>query len=96
LYDKYNVRGAAISAVDLIKGIGICAGLDAIDVPGATGTIHTNFEGKASAAIEQFKEGKDFIYLHLEAPDECSHQGDIEGKIKSLELIDEKIVRAYN
>ncbi|NLY70193.1 MAG: cofactor-independent phosphoglycerate mutase [Clostridiales bacterium] len=93
LYDKYNVRGAAISAVDLIKGIGICAGLDAIDVPGATGTIHTNFEGKASAAIEQFKNGKDFIYLHLEAPDECSHQGDIDGKIKSLELIDEKIVK---
>jgi 2,3-bisphosphoglycerate-independent phosphoglycerate mutase len=90
-YDKYQVRGVTISAVDLIKGIGICAGLGAVDVPGATGTLHTNFKGKADATIENFKNGQDFVYLHLEAPDECSHQGDLEGKIKSLELIDEKI-----
>lgn len=91
-YDKYHIKGATISAVDLIKGIGICAGLKSIDVEGATGTIHTNFSGKAEAAIQQFKEGMDFIYLHVEAPDECSHQGDLPGKIKSMELIDEKIV----
>jgi 2,3-bisphosphoglycerate-independent phosphoglycerate mutase len=92
LFDKYHVRGATISAVDLIKGIGICAGLEAVDVPGATGTLQTNFEGKADATIDQFRKGSDFVYLHLEAPDECSHQGDLSGKIKSLELIDEKIV----
>lgn len=91
-YDKYKIRGVTISAVDLIKGIGICAGLDAIDVPGATGTIHTNYTGKAEATIDQFKKGMDFVYLHLEAPDECSHQGDLAGKIMSLELIDQKIV----
>jgi 2,3-bisphosphoglycerate-independent phosphoglycerate mutase len=91
-YDKYQINGATISAVDLIKGIGVCAGLETIDVEGATGTIHTNFDGKAEAAIEAFKRGVDFLYVHLEAPDECSHQGDMPGKIKSLELIDEKVV----
>lgn len=92
-YDKYGIKGAVISAVDLIKGIAICAGLDSIDVEGATGTLHTNYEGKADAAINLFKSGTDFVYIHVEAPDECSHQGDLEGKIKSLELIDEKIIR---
>jgi 2,3-bisphosphoglycerate-independent phosphoglycerate mutase len=77
----------------LIKGIGLCAGLDSIDVEGATGTIHTNFEGKAQATINEYKKGKDFVYLHLEAPDECSHQGDLQGKIKSLELIDKKVLK---
>jgi len=91
-FDKYKVTGITISAVDLIKGIGVCAGLPAVDVPGATGTLHTDFDGKAAAAIEQFKRGVDFIYLHVEAPDECSHQGDLEGKIKSIEMIDEKII----
>ncbi|MDD3350114.1 MAG: cofactor-independent phosphoglycerate mutase [Eubacteriales bacterium] len=91
-YDKYHITGATISAVDLIKGIGICAGLASIDVPGATGTVHTNYEGKLQATIAQFEKGLDFVYLHLEGPDECSHQGDLPGKIKSLELIDEKIV----
>lgn len=90
-YDKYKISGTAISAVDLIKGIAICAGLDSVDVEGATGTIHTNFEGKAKAGIEEFKKGKDFVYMHLEGPDECSHQGDMEGKIKCMGLIDEKI-----
>lgn len=92
-FDKYKITGTAISAVDLIKGIAICAGLDSVDVEGATGTLHTNFEGKADAAVKAYQEGKDFIYLHLEAPDECSHQGDLEGKIKSLELIDEKVLK---
>jgi len=89
--EKFGITGTAISAVDLIKGIAICAGLNSVDVEGATGTIHTNFEGKAQAAIEEFKNGSQFVYMHLEAPDECSHQGDMADKIKSLELIDEKI-----
>ncbi len=91
-YEKYGVKGATIAAVDLIKGIGLCAGLEAIHVDGATGTLHTNYEGKALAAMAAFKSGADFIYIHIEAPDECSHQGDLPGKIKSMELIDEKIV----
>lgn len=90
--DKYGVKGAVISAVDLIKGIGLCAGLESIDVVGATGTVHTNFTGKAEAAIKALKEGNDFIYLHMEAPDECGHRYEIDNKVKSIELIDEKVV----
>ncbi|MEF9922051.1 MAG: cofactor-independent phosphoglycerate mutase [Anaerovoracaceae bacterium] len=92
-YDKYKITGTAISAVDLIKGIAICAGLNSVNVEGATGTLHTNYKGKADAAIREFKDGKDFVYMHLEGPDECSHQGDMEGKIKCLEDIDQKILR---
>jgi len=90
--DKYGLEGAVISAVDLINGIGVCAGLEPIVVPGATGTIHTNFAGKAQGAIDALTGGKDFVYIHLEAPDECGHQGDLAGKMKSMELIDEKVV----
>lgn len=86
-----GLKGAAISAVDLIKGIAIGAGMDSIDVDGATGNIHTNFDGKAAAAIDALKT-HDYVYIHLEAPDECGHQGDKSGKIRSIELIDEKIV----
>ncbi|MBQ2747054.1 MAG: cofactor-independent phosphoglycerate mutase [Firmicutes bacterium] len=89
--ERYGIKGAAISAVDLIKGIAICAGLDSIDVEGATGNKHTNYDGKAKAAIEAYKNGTEFIYMHMEAPDECSHQGDMEGKVECLETIDEKI-----
>lgn len=92
-YDKYGIKGTAISAVDLIKGIAICAGLNSVDVEGATGTLHTNFDGKAKAAIHEFKDGKDFVYMHLEGPDECSHQGDMEGKIQCMESIDQKVLR---
>lgn len=91
--NKYHLEGSVISAVDLVKGIGICAGLESIDVPGATGNIHTNFDGKAMAGIDALKRGKEYVYLHVEAPDECSHQGDCPGKIKSMEIIDEKIVK---
>lgn len=91
--EKFGVDGSVISAVDLINGIGILAGLKPVHVEGATGTIHTNFEGKADAAIETLLAGDDFIYIHLEAPDECGHQGDLEGKIKSIEIIDEKVVK---
>lgn len=90
--EKYGLNGTVISAVDLIKGIGLCAGLDSIDVEGATGNIHTNFTGKAEAAIKAFKDGSDFIYLHIEAPDECGHRYEIDNKVKSIEIIDEKVV----
>ena len=89
---KYGVEGSVISAVDLVKGIGVCAGLKIVDVPGATGNIHTNFAGKAAAALEELRGGRDFVYLHVEAPDECGHQGDVAGKVRSIELIDEKII----
>ncbi len=92
-YDKYGITGTAISAVDLIKGIAICAGLNSVDVEGATGTLHTNFDGKAAAAIKEFKDGKDFVYMHVEGPDECSHQGDRDGKIECMHSIDVKILK---
>lgn len=92
-YDKYKIKGTAISAVDLIKGIAICAGLNSVDVEGATGTLHTNFAGKAEAAIREYKDGKDFIYMHLEGPDECSHQGDMEGKIQCMHSIDQQVLK---
>lgn len=88
---KFGLTGAVISAVDLIKGIGVYAGLDIIDVPGATGYLDTNFEGKARAAIEALKE-RDFVFLHVEAPDEASHSGKLADKIKAIELFDEKVV----
>ena len=89
----YNKKGAVVSAVDLIKGIAILAGMKSIDVEGATGNIHTNFDGKAKAAADALLEGgADLVYVHLEAPDECGHQGDALGKTKSLEIIDEKII----
>lgn len=91
--DKFGITGAAISAVDLIKGIAICAGLDSIDVEGSTGTLNTNYDGKADAALKAFRTGRDFVYVHLEGPDECGHQGDTAGKILSLERIDSKIVK---
>ena len=68
--EKYGVQGSVISAVDLVKGIGVCAGLRVVEVPGATGNIHTNFVGKAMAAVQELKNGQDFVYVHLEAPDE--------------------------
>ena len=90
--EKYGVEGAVISAVDLIKGIGICAGLEPVSVEGATGTITTNFRGKGEAAIEAFAGGKDLAYIHIEAPDECAHQGSRADKILALERIDAEIV----
>ncbi len=91
--EKYNLKGSVISAVDLIKGIGIGAKMNVIEVPGATGTYHTNFQGKAEYAINALKEGYDYVYIHMEAPDECGHQGDLENKIKSIELIDSIVVK---
>lgn len=90
--DKYGLTGAMISAVDLLKGIGISAGLDAPHIEGATGNIHTNFTAKKNAAIDKLKQGKDFVYIHVEAPDECGHRFETDNKIRAIELIDEKIV----
>ena len=87
----YGVKGAVVSAVDLIKGIGLSAGMTCPDIPGATGNIHTNFEGKAQKAIELLKT-HDFLYIHIEAPDECGHRHEIENKILAIERIDEKII----
>lgn len=88
---KYGITGTVISAVDLIKGLGICAGLKVVDVEGATGNVHTNYYGKAIAAVEALKKGDDFVYIHIEAPDECGHRNEVENKVKSIEFIDEKI-----
>jgi 2,3-bisphosphoglycerate-independent phosphoglycerate mutase len=91
--NKYGLKGSVISAVDLVFGIGILAGLEPVEVAGATGNIHTNFDGKAQAAIAQLlHKGKDFVYLHIEAPDECGHRHEIDNKVKSIEIIDQKIV----
>ncbi len=91
--DKYNKKGAMISAVDLLKGIAIAAEMENIEVEGVTGNINTNFEGKAKAAIDALKSGQDFVYVHMEAPDECGHRGEIDNKVKSIELIDSKVVK---
>ena len=91
--DKWGIRGAVISAVDLIKGIGICAGMTSIDVCGATGNINTNFRGKADAAINALKNGYDFVFIHVEAPDECGHRAEIENKVLSIEKIDSDILK---
>lgn len=84
----YGKNGAVISAVDLVKGLGILAGMKVIEVSGATGNWDTNFQGKANACVEALLAGLDFVYVHMEAPDECGHHGDIEKKIYSIEQID--------
>lgn len=86
--EKYGVEGAMISAVDLLKGIGACAGMDVIEVEGATGNVDTNFEGKARAALDALLGGKDFVYMHVEAADECGHQGQTDNKVLSIERLD--------
>ncbi|MFA7637227.1 MAG: cofactor-independent phosphoglycerate mutase [Monoglobales bacterium] len=89
---KNGLKGSVVSAVDLVKGIGKLAGMDVIEVEGATGNLETNFEGKAKAAADKLLSDSDFVYLHYEAPDECGHHGDAEGKIKSIEYIDKRVL----
>ncbi len=88
---KWGLTPAVISAVDLIKGIGVCAGCDVISVEGATGNFETNYRGKAEAAIRAFRD-HDFVYIHVEAPDECGHQGRPDLKTASVEKIDAEIL----
>lgn len=89
--EKFRIKGAVISAVDLIKGIGVCAGLHIIDVPGATGYLDTNYEGKAEYALRWLEKG-DFILVHIEAPDEAGHEGSWEKKIKAIEDFDRRFL----
>lgn len=89
---KYGLNGSMISAVDLLKGIGKFSNMRVVNVEGATGYIDTNFEGKAKAAIDEFKSGQDFVYIHVEAPDECGHRNEMENKVKSISLIDKLIL----
>ena len=90
--EKYGLRASMISAVDLLKGIGKFSGMHVVRVQGATGYIDTDFDGKAAAAIHEFENGQDFVYIHVEAPDECGHRGEIENKVRAISLIDEKIL----
>lgn len=93
LLDTYHLKnGAVISAVDLIKGIGVYAGLEVINVEGATGLYDTNYEGKAQAAIDALRTN-DFVYLHIEASDEAGHEGDYELKLKTIEYLDARVVK---
>ena len=92
--EKTGKKGVMISAVDLLKGIAVGAGMDNIIVPGADGTLHTNYEGKANAAIKALtEEGYDFAYIHVEAPDEMGHQGSVERKIKAVENLDGRVIK---
>lgn len=92
--EKTGKRGVMISAVDLLKGIGVGAGLHNIIVEGANGTLETNYEGKAQAAVDALtKDGYDFAYIHVEAPDEMGHQGSVERKIKAIEYLDQRVIR---
>ncbi|MBI5408440.1 MAG: cofactor-independent phosphoglycerate mutase [Nitrospirae bacterium] len=89
--DKYKLKGALISAVDLTKGLGLCAGFDIVNVKGATGYIDTNYSGKAKAALKALKQ-RDLVYVHVEAPDEAGHNGDMKIKIQAIEDFDSKVV----
>ena len=93
-YEKYHKRGVMISAVDLLKGIAVGAGIDNKTVEGANGGLNTNYEGKAQAALDALlKEGYDFAYIHVEAPDEMGHQGSIERKIQAIENLDQRVIK---
>lgn len=92
--EKTGKRGVMISAVDLLKGIAIGAGMKVAEVEGADGTLHTNYEGKAKAAVDALlQDGLDFAYIHIEAPDEMGHQGSLERKLKAIEYLDARVIR---
>lgn len=91
--EKNGVCASIVSAVDLLKGIGICAGAEIPDVKGATGYLDTDFEAKTKAGIESFENGTDLVYLHFEAPDECGHRGEAENKVKAIEEIDKRSLK---
>ncbi|MCL2368617.1 MAG: 2,3-bisphosphoglycerate-independent phosphoglycerate mutase [Oscillospiraceae bacterium] len=90
--DTFGHTGGVISAVPLCHGIGILTGLIPITVEGATGKLHTNYEGKVEATVKSLGENGDFVTVHIEAPDECTHNGDLEGKLQAIEWIDSRVV----
>lgn len=90
--DCYGIKGSMISAVDLLKGIGKFSGMNVVEVDGATGYIDTNFKGKAEAAVKELADGQDFVYIHVEAPDECGHRNEVENKVRAIEIIDKEIL----
>ena len=91
---KYGKKGVMVSAVDLLKGIAVGTGMRVIEVPGANGGLHTNYEGKAQAAVDALlKDGADFAYIHLEGPDEMGHQGSLERKVQAIEWLDSRVIR---
>lgn len=91
--EKTGLKGAMISAVDLLKGIAVGAGMSVVEVEGANGSLHTNYEGKAQAAVKAvLEDGHDFVYVHVEAPDEMGHQGIVEHKIQAIEYLDSRII----
>jgi len=92
-FSKTRLMGAVVAAVDLVKGLGRAAGLRVVDVPGATGYLDTNFEGKAKCALDALKE-RDFVLIHVEAPDEAGHIGDIDKKIEAIQNVDERLLGA--
>ena len=93
-FEKTGKKGVMISAVDLLKGIAVGAEMKVIEVEGADGTLHTNYEGKAQAAVDALlKDDYDFAYIHVEAPDEMGHQGSLERKLKAIEFLDERVIK---
>ena len=89
--ERYGLQGGVISAVDLVRGIGKSAGLEVIEVPGITGYLDTNYEGKAEYALETLQHA-DFVYVHVEAPDEAGHNGDPQAKVQAIEDFDGRVV----
>jgi 2,3-bisphosphoglycerate-independent phosphoglycerate mutase len=89
--ERWGITGATVSAVDIIRGLAIITGLTPLKVEGATGTLNTNYEGKVKAAVDALKT-YDLVIIHLEAPDECSHQGDLKAKLEAIENFDKRIV----
>lgn len=91
--EKFGVRGAMVSAVDLLKGIAHLAKMDVCEVAGVTGYLDTNFEGKMQAAVDALKAGCDLVYIHIEAADECGHRGEVQNKVKAIEAIDRRVLK---
>lgn len=90
--EKNGVKGMMVSAVDLLKGIAVGAGMGVAKVEGANGGLNTNYEGKTKAALDALKNGYDFVYIHVEAPDEMGHQGSVEKKVKAIEYLDKRVI----
>lgn len=90
--ERFGLKGTIISAVDLLKGIGFFAQMEVLEVAGATGYIDTNYQGKLQAALDALSRGQDFIYIHIEAPDECGHRGEANNKVMAIEDIDSKVL----